>query len=199
MEIVIYKIVNLVNGKVYIGSASYYNKRRGTHIGLLRQNKHKNPHLQSAWNKYKEKNFEFSIIEKVSKREDLLKREQYWLDKSKCYNRKYGYNIAKIAGSNLGNKISEEAKKKIGDYWRGKPKPKEQIEKYKKVQTEINGKVVLVYDKNGTFIKEYPSLSECSREIGITVGAISNFLSRKLQGRFTKRRGKYIFKYKDIV
>lgn len=45
---VIYKITNLINKKCYVGSAIYYDKRRGTHISKLRRNKHNNPYLQSA-------------------------------------------------------------------------------------------------------------------------------------------------------
>ena len=54
---VIYQIKNTVNQKIYIGSASWYEKRKGTHIAKLRKKTHNNPHLQSAWNKYGENCF----------------------------------------------------------------------------------------------------------------------------------------------
>ncbi len=197
---VIYKIINTKTKKFYIGSASYYDKRIGTHISLLRVNNHKNPHLQSAWNKYGEEKFKFKIIEYVDKQENLLSREQYWLDFTKCYDREIGYNCSKIAGSNLGMKQSESAKKKIGDYWRGKPKSKEHVQKYIEVQTKLSGKPILVYDKKDNLLFEFKSISECSRELGITIAAISKQCSRILTGRFKNRRGKnYTFKYKDIV
>jgi len=37
---VIYKINNDVTGKFYIGSASYYDKRIGTHVSKLRKSTH---------------------------------------------------------------------------------------------------------------------------------------------------------------
>lgn len=199
MKNVIYKITNIINGKIYIGSASFYNKRKGTHISLCRKELHKNPHLQNAWNLYGEKAFVFEIIEVVDIQNNLLKKEQFWLNKTQCYNREIGYNISKIAGSNLGNKLSEETKKKIGDFWRNKPKSEEHKKNFKKAQTEMNGKIVLVFNKNEELLHEFPSISECSKSLEISVSAISKFISRKLQGRFTKRKGKYIFKYKDIV
>ena len=45
---VVYKILNKTTSKFYIGSASYYDKRLGTHVSLLRRQKHWNPYMQSA-------------------------------------------------------------------------------------------------------------------------------------------------------
>jgi len=129
---VIYKIINIVNNKFYIGSASYYDKRIGTHVSLLRKKEHENPYLQSAWIKYGEESFIFEILEEVELKESLLNREQYWLDITKCYNRKIGYNICKNAYSSIGVTRSEEFKKKVGDFWRGKKFSKERIESLKK-------------------------------------------------------------------
>jgi group I intron endonuclease len=58
----IYKITNLVNGKVYIGQSMELDIREGKHFGALRKNKHKNRYLQRAFNKYGEENFIFEIL-----------------------------------------------------------------------------------------------------------------------------------------
>lgn len=50
----IYGIFNLVNGKVYIGSAINLKKRFSDHKGRLQKQKHRNGYLQNAWNKYRE-------------------------------------------------------------------------------------------------------------------------------------------------
>ena len=97
----IYKIENLINGKIYIGSASFLYSRWGRHRKRLREGKHYNAHLQAAWNKYGEDQFQFSIVERVESKKHLIEREQYWLDRTQCYNRVVGYNIAKSAGSTL--------------------------------------------------------------------------------------------------
>ena len=47
----IYKIINKVNGKYYVGSSLNINKRWSVHKSALSKNKHHNDHLQNAWNK----------------------------------------------------------------------------------------------------------------------------------------------------
>ena len=76
----IYKIVNKVNGKYYVGRAkNIIGSRWGKHKRCLRHNIHWNDHLQSAWNKYGESNFEFIVTEKTPLNE-LVKTEQKYLD-----------------------------------------------------------------------------------------------------------------------
>ena len=105
----IYQIRNLINDKIYIGSAVNIRQRWYVHITRLRYNKHHSPHLQSAWNKYGEENFEFSILEECEPiKETLLEREQYYLDILHPE-----YNISPTAGSPLGTKRSEETRLKM--------------------------------------------------------------------------------------
>ena len=108
----IYSILNIVNNKVYIGSAVNLKKRINSHRYSLYRNRHRNSHLQFDWNKYKENSFKFDILEKV-KNKNLLVKEQYWMDHYRCYISKFGYNICLVAGNTLGIKHSEETKKKM--------------------------------------------------------------------------------------
>ena len=63
METGVYEIKNKINNKVYIGSTSVsFKKRFNLHLHTLKNNYHKNKHLQHAWNKYGENNFEFNIL-----------------------------------------------------------------------------------------------------------------------------------------
>jgi group I intron endonuclease len=48
----VYKIVNTVTGQCYVGQSQRVKKRLKEHFRLLRGNKHTNPHLQNAYNKY---------------------------------------------------------------------------------------------------------------------------------------------------
>lgn len=99
----IYGIFNLINGKVYIGSAVNLKKRIFQHKFELIQEKHINEYLQNSWNKYGELAFEFYIIEYCPK-ENLIEREQFYMDALKVYNAENGYNICQTAGSTLGQK-----------------------------------------------------------------------------------------------
>ena len=89
----IYKIQNQINDKLYIGSSFDISERIRTHLSKLKNNTHKNAHLQSAINKYNLNNFKFSIIEECEK-EDLITKEQYYIN---SYDWDKLYNKTKIA------------------------------------------------------------------------------------------------------
>lgn len=114
----IYKITNTCNGKFYIGSSVNFTIRKSEHFRDLRNNKHPNRHLQKAFNKYGEESFKFEVIEYVEDKNNLLEREQYWIDRLNVCDRNIGYNIAKVAGkppSRKGIKLSAEHKNKISE------------------------------------------------------------------------------------
>lgn len=115
----IYKITNIINDKIYVGSAIFLQSRWRQHRSDLNLNKHGNQLLQNAWNKYGEWLFKFEILEKVWDKTKLIEREQYWIDLLKTNQRETGYNLTIIARSRLGVKASKEAlermsKSKIG-------------------------------------------------------------------------------------
>jgi group I intron endonuclease len=121
---VIYKIKNKINNKFYIGSAVNFINRKKTHLHRLRKNIHHSIVLQNSWNKYGEDNFIFEIIEECEK-ENLIVREQYYIDTLKPY-----FNVAKKAGSSLGIKHTDEAKKNMSIAQKGRKhtdKTKEKI------------------------------------------------------------------------
>jgi group I intron endonuclease len=88
----VYKIVNLINNRIYIGSAKEFKGRWKQHYYSLKANKHSNKFLQSDYNKCGEDAFRFEVIEVTSKdkKERLLLEEEYILkfyDKGQmCYN-----------------------------------------------------------------------------------------------------------------
>lgn len=90
MKKYIYKIINIINNKCYIGQSKDYEKRWKEHKYLLNNNKHDNKHLQNAWNKYGEKNFKIEVIEYVK---NYNEREIYWISFYNSTNEQYGYNI----------------------------------------------------------------------------------------------------------
>jgi group I intron endonuclease len=86
----IYKIINVVNNKFYVGSAVDFTKRKRRHWWALRSQRHANKHLQAAWNKYGEDAFKFVIVEDLPVGIDILAAENIWLKehvgKEYCYN-----------------------------------------------------------------------------------------------------------------
>lgn len=110
----VYKILNLVNGKFYIGSTAWnFHRRWRIHRNHLRLNKHPNQHLQNSWNKYSEQNFQFEIIEECCPA-DCIAREQHYLDTLKP-----SYNISPTAGSPRGYRHTPASKILIGNAARG--------------------------------------------------------------------------------
>lgn len=124
----IYAIVNLKNGKIYIGQTANFRKRFTAHKSFLRTGSHPNHHLQAAWNKYGEGAFEFKKLEYCSV-EDLDKREQHYLNtylpKGVCYNVSID---ASAPRRGLTYIMDEERKVKIGNANRGKKRSDEQRE-----------------------------------------------------------------------
>jgi group I intron endonuclease len=86
----IYKIINVLNNKFYVGSAVSFVARKRRHWWALRSQRHANKHLQSAWNKYGEAAFIFVIVEELEIGVDILAAETVWLKehvgKEYCYN-----------------------------------------------------------------------------------------------------------------
>jgi group I intron endonuclease len=90
----VYVIENLMNNKIYIGSSTMrVMKRIEHHVSMLRANKHKNAHLQNAFNKYGETSFCASVIETTEKH-NTLEREQHWINQ---HNFDDLYNINPLA------------------------------------------------------------------------------------------------------
>lgn len=127
----IYKITNLINNKIYVGSTKFFNIRKTEHYSRLRLNSHCNIKLQRSFNKYGEQNFKFEILETCIE-SNLIFREQFYIDTLKPE-----FNICKIAGrlsiprtddwnrkiseSNMGKKASKETRLKQSLIKLGKP------------------------------------------------------------------------------
>jgi group I intron endonuclease len=118
----IYKIVNLINEKVYVGSAQRtIEKRWREHKNNLKRNKG-NRHLQRSWDKYGSSNFSFVVIENVEDLSLLYEREEYWINELKACDEKFGYNICpKPKNPPVCKGQTEETRAKISASKKGKP------------------------------------------------------------------------------
>lgn len=108
----IYRITNLINRKVYVGSSKRVWNRWYYHRSRLRNNKHCNIVLQRSWNKNEENSFEFGILETCPE-EDLDAREQFWIKDLHSANSQKGYNLRLDARSNKGMCFASEALKRL--------------------------------------------------------------------------------------
>jgi len=111
----IYKIKNIKNNKVYIGSSVNISSRWQQHKSCLRRGNHHCIGLQRAWKKFGEDSFVFTILETVDNETSILDRETFYINQFKSANGRNGYNSLPVAGSPLGVKPSEETRKKMSD------------------------------------------------------------------------------------
>ena len=118
----IYKIINLINRKIYVGSAVDIKSRWRKHKSDLLLNKHHSIKLQNSYNKYGVDNFVYEIIEECEK-ERMIEREQYYIDLYDSFNK--GYNCRPKAENNFGIKWSQETKIKLSKSNTGLKRSKE--------------------------------------------------------------------------
>lgn len=114
----VYKITNLVNGKVYIGQSicieeRWKNERKGQVNG----------HLKNAFNKYGMDNFRFEILRNVPLNTGITKTlidtyEMYFIRQYQSSNQNYGYN--KTDGGTTNFSLSDETRKLLSEKRTGK-------------------------------------------------------------------------------
>jgi group I intron endonuclease len=137
----VYKIVNLINGKLYIGKTSNINKRMKTHIIVAKGGPEKYKDfsiIHKAIIKYGEHNF---VIKQISEHElesDALLAESICIQNLKTRNNKIGYNctnggdgisgykftpqqIENLRKGRTGILHSEETKKRMSIIHTGQP------------------------------------------------------------------------------
>jgi group I intron endonuclease len=199
---VIYKITNIKTGDIYIGSAVDFNKRKYAHLYFLKKGNHHSAILQNSYNKHGKDLFEFSIVETVDDKIELVPREQHWID-TLCPR----YNISKTAGSPLGVKHTIEARINMSKAHLGKKLSQETISKRtKKVlgakrsqftrdKMRCSSKKYPVKQLSlcGNFIKDWESAQEASKSLGI----IPSHITSCCKGRYGRKSiGGFKWKYK---
>ncbi len=83
---IIYKITNLINGKIYIGQTQKTLEER------MQGHKHGKILIDDEIKKYGIENFSYEVVEKCQTIDELNEREKFWIEKLNC---KYpnGYNV----------------------------------------------------------------------------------------------------------
>lgn len=213
----IYKIENLINGKIYIGKSVNIEKRFRSHItDSFNKNKPEYNHLiHRAIRKYGTDNFSFEIIEQC-KENELNKREIYWISFYDCCildSKNKGYNMTRG-----GDGSSYIDTKKIYELWdhgftiteiadmlhhdrhcvalrlkeyENYTSEEGKTRKYDAVR-KAQQRAVCQYDLHGNFINEYESIEEASRKTGVGYRSICS----NVQGK-TRSAGGFQWTYKD--
>jgi group I intron endonuclease len=145
--------------------------------------------------------FSFEILELV-KKDRLVEREQHYIDLFNSSHKEIGYNKAKFAGSNLGNKASVETRLKQSAARIGKPpwnKGKiyseeqkrrcrasfiDNVAPWSKLNWQLVGKIRQLYQEGSTQIK----IAELFRLSQTTVSEIIRNLIWKDETYVYKKR-----------
>ena len=98
----VYQIRNLVNDKVFVGTALNLDGILNSNKFQLKMGGHKNKALQSEWKEFGAENFVFEVLDELTPnassekdyREELAFLEEFWLDKLKPFGER-GYNEKK--------------------------------------------------------------------------------------------------------
>lgn len=100
----IYKIINLNNGKIYIGRSNDIERRWKDHLQYAKDAKSREYHspLHRAIRKYGKDSFKLEIIEETLL-QDLNSREQYWIEYFQSNLSYKGYNLTLGGQGKLGN------------------------------------------------------------------------------------------------
>jgi len=143
----IYKITNLINGKIYIGKENTYDSDY-LGSGLI---------INRAIKKYGRENFKKDVIDTADTLEDLNEKEIYWIKEYDSINNKIGYNImiGGDGGDNFTNHPNkEEIRKKFSLRSTGSKNPmfgkkhsKKSIEQISK-NRKGKGKGISTWNKN---------------------------------------------------
>lgn len=113
---IIYKVTNLTNNKIYIGQTINSLKSRiSQHYG---DSKRHNYRFCNALNKYNKNDFVWEIIEKCNSIEELNEREQFWIKYYDSTNKNIGYNLTTGGLSYTRNK---ETLLKMSKSLKGRP------------------------------------------------------------------------------
>lgn len=115
-QIGIYKIKNIINGKVYIGQSRNIDSRKKEHLRDLKAGRHHNFHLQRAFDKYGESNFTHDVLV-YCELDELEGLERHYIKKYDAMNRLRGYNLKEGSSQSADviTKMLESRKKLLED------------------------------------------------------------------------------------
>jgi len=115
----VYKIINKINGKLYIGQTNNLESRWLKHCSMSRVINYNHP-LYNSIRKYGLDNFMYEIIDQFDNLDECNKSEELWIQNLRTQDRNFGYNIA-FGGNN--KTTSQETKDKLSKLNSGEGNP----------------------------------------------------------------------------
>lgn len=204
---VVYRLVNKINNKTYVGSSIDFTTRLYKYYSLKHITENKTL-IHNALLKYGYSNFSLEILEFCNVKDTIL-REQYYLDLLKPE-----YNILEKANSSVGFRhseetknffknvrevseetkknlslaatgrvLTEETKEKISNKRTGITLSEETKAKISETTTSLIGVSVLVKNINTLVETEYKSLTAAAKVIGVSRTAVAKAM---LSGKVLK-------------
>lgn len=211
----IYKIVNDINDKVYIGKTySSIEKRWKEHCQDSKKDYHNRP-LYNAMNKY---GIEHFYIEEIEQCENPEEREIYWIETLGTF--KNGYNattggdgrpyldydlvVATYRETNNQNEVARILKISSDSVSKILRERKVDIKTGAKVIQEKYGKMVSMFSSQGQYLKTFVSLTEAARYMvenkltGCQISTIRTHISEVCRGK-RKTAAKFIWRFANEI
>lgn len=125
---IIYKVTNKINGKVYVGQTIHsLEHRKSGHERDARCQKKTTVKFHNALLKYGFESFDWEVLKECVSQEELDYWEDYYIKEFDCLNRDKGYNLK--SGGKVGNVYTDELREKIGETTKEKWKNPELAER----------------------------------------------------------------------
>ena len=201
----IYKIRNLLNGKIYIGQSLDISSRLSRHKTASAKG-YKHP-LYDSIRCYGIENFEFIVLEWINNVTLLDGRELYWINHYKSNDPNYGYNLRMDCKTNRGMKRSEVSRQKMSDSHKGKkgrPHTNETRRKLseitKKLWEDVDYRHKITQSNKGQvpWIKDKNHTEETKIKIGIGNTGKSSWIKGKHHSEETKKKLSVLNKGKKL-
>lgn len=187
---IVYKITNTINSKIYFGITKHSISKRWNEHKC--KSKSGSSHLYKAMRKYGLDKFSIDVIKECETDEAMYSLEVYYIKKYKTNNPHFGYNNSEGGEiSSKGKTLSEETKNKISLYQRTRNRKPHKEETKRKMSLSAKGremsKAVLISAElrrgkpaknrvkvilNDSII--FNSITEASLETGVLTTSISN-------------------------
>lgn len=210
---IIYKITNLKNNKIYIGLTTLKSAQcRFTKHVSEAKNSTENRYFLNAINKYGKENFKIEEIDFAYTIEELKQKEINYIKLLRSTDRNIGYNLSeggdgtpgvlksketrdKIRQKALGRKVSEKTKEYMSNLYKGKKAHPNTLLNIQKHNLNTSKKIEQ-YDEKLNLIKTFNSIGELVKSENVDRSGISQYInSNKFENR--KMYKGFLYKIKE--